>query len=115
MQGRGVSGLVCFFEEYAADQKIQRKLLVQLYQPLTGSTADCKLDIGFVNNSNASEDSSCHWSQILGLGELKNDISYDVPSKAWLDLGRYIREVMTAHDSCSSVLGFTLCRSKMRL
>lgn len=110
-----IDNFIRFFEEYARDQKIQRKLLAQPYQPLEGSTADRKLDIGFVNDSNASEDASCHWSQILVPGELKNDTSYDVPSKAWLDLGRYVREVMTAQDSRSSVLGFTLCRSKMRL
>ncbi|KAF2786731.1 hypothetical protein K505DRAFT_411805 [Melanomma pulvis-pyrius CBS 109.77] len=63
--------------------------------PLQGSTADCKLDVGFVDNLSASVDSKCHWKQILVLGELKSNLLANVASKAWLDLGRYAREVLS--------------------
>jgi hypothetical protein len=63
---------------------------------LQGSTADRKLDIGFVDDLSASTDSIYHWKQILVLGELKSNLLADVASKAWLDLGRYAREVLAA-------------------
>ncbi|KAK2738278.1 hypothetical protein FQN57_007141 [Myotisia sp. PD_48] len=81
----------------------------------SGSTAERKLDIGFVDDPGADKDTRCHWSQILVPGELKNDVSYDIRSRAWLELARYAREVMAAQDSRSYVLGFTLCGPKMRL
>ncbi|KAF1936218.1 hypothetical protein EJ02DRAFT_515961 [Clathrospora elynae] len=37
----------------------RRRPLAQPYQPLQGSTANCKLDIGFVDNPNAGVDSKC--------------------------------------------------------
>jgi hypothetical protein len=94
---------------------IRRRPLAQPHQPLQGSTADRKLDIGFVDDSNAGIDSKCRWSHILIPGELKSNPSADKASKAWLDLGRYAREVLAAQDSRRFVLGFTLCGSFMRL
>ncbi len=64
------------------------------------------MDIGFVDDPSAGVDSKCHWSQILIPGELKNNPSADRASKAWLDLGRYAREVLAAQDSRRFVLGF---------
>ncbi|KAJ9646987.1 hypothetical protein H2199_001973 [Coniosporium tulheliwenetii] len=74
-----------------------------------------KLDVGFVNDPKANEASKCHWSQILVPGELKSNSGLDTPSKAWLDLGRYAREVLAAQDTRRFVLGFTLCGPIMRL
>jgi hypothetical protein len=48
-------------------------------------------------------------------GELKNNLGYDIPSKAWIDLGRYAREVLATQDIRRFVQGFTLCGSTMRL
>jgi len=93
----------------------RRRPLAQPYQPIQGSTADRKLDVGFVDNPSAGVDSKCHWSQILIPGELKSNPLADIASKAWLDLGRYAREVLAAQDSRRFVLGFTLCGSRMRL
>ncbi|KAF1936442.1 hypothetical protein EJ02DRAFT_506533 [Clathrospora elynae] len=62
-------------------------------RPLQGSTANCKLDIGFVDDPNAG---------------LKSNPSANKASKAWLNLGRYAREVLAAQDSRRFVLGFTL-------
>ena len=92
----------------------RRRPLAQPNQPIQGSTGERKLDIGFVNNPNAGKDSRCHWSQILVPGELKSNPSADIASKAWLDLGRYAREVHAAQDSRRFVLGFTLCGSLRR-
>lgn len=60
-------------------------------------------------------DSKCRWSQILIPGELKSNPLADKASKAWLDLGRYAREVLAAQDSRRFVLSFTLCRPFIQL
>ena len=48
-------------------------------------------------------------------GELKSNPSADIASKAWLNLGRYAREVLAAQETRRFVLGFTLCGSLMRI
>ncbi|KAK3302485.1 uncharacterized protein B0T15DRAFT_577582 [Chaetomium strumarium] len=68
-----------------------------------------------LDDPEAGKDSRCHWSQILIPGELKSNPSADNPSKSWLDLGRYAREVFTAQDARRFVLGFTICGSLMRI
>lgn len=102
-------------EEVASILKVRRRPLAQPDQALQGSTADRKLDVGFVKDPKANQDSKCHWSQILVPGELKSNPDVDRHSKTWLDLGRYAREVLTAQDTRRFVLGFTLCGSIMRL
>lgn len=69
----------------------------------------------FIDTSKAGEDSRYHWSRILVPGELKSNPSLDTVSKTWLDLGRYVREILTTQDNRRFVLGFTLCGSIMRL
>ena len=88
----------------------QRRLLDIPNQPLAGSTAKRKPDIGFMRDSK-----SRHWSQILVPGELKCNPIMDKSSATWLDLARYVREVLFAQDTRRFVLGFTLCGSMMRL
>lgn len=110
-----IKNLVQFAEAYDATQRINRRPLARPFQPLEGSITKRKLDIGFVDDINATESSRCHWSQILVPGELKNDKKYDRASSAWLDLGRYAREVLTAQDSRRFILGFTLCGPSLRL
>ncbi|KAF1345648.1 hypothetical protein EJ07DRAFT_169940 [Lizonia empirigonia] len=102
-------------EGHQQEIRVRRRPLAQPHQPLQGSTADRKLDIGFVDDPNAGVNSKCRWSHILIPGELKSNPSADKASKAWLDLGRYAREVLAAQDSRRFVLGFTLCGSFMRL
>ncbi|KAF2623840.1 hypothetical protein BU25DRAFT_433900 [Macroventuria anomochaeta] len=101
--------------EYQPDSRPRRRPLVQPHQPLQGSTADRKLDVGFVDDPSAGADSKYHWKQILVPGELKSNPSAETASKTWLDLGQYAREVLAAQDSRRFVLGFTLCGSRMRL
>ncbi|KAG5300605.1 FunK1 protein kinase [Histoplasma ohiense] len=110
-----IEEFIHLFGEHAPDRNIQRRPLAQPNKPIRGSTAERKLDIGFVDDSNANKDAKCEWSQILVPGELKNDPKYDKQSHAWLDLGRYVREVITAQDHRCFVHGFTLCGPNMRL
>ncbi|RSL39791.1 hypothetical protein CEP51_016769, partial [Fusarium floridanum] len=93
----------------------RRRPLAQPNKPIQGSTGERKLDVGFVKDTNARQDSRCHWSQILVPGELKSNPSADKASMAWLDLGRYAREVLAAQDTRRFVLGFTICGSLMRV
>ncbi|KAK0712345.1 hypothetical protein B0T26DRAFT_741530 [Lasiosphaeria miniovina] len=53
-----------------------------------GSTAERKLDVGFVDNPKAGKDSRCHCNPAA-----------DTAAKAWLDLGTYAREVLAAQDT----------------
>ncbi|KAH6635429.1 hypothetical protein B0J18DRAFT_47465 [Chaetomium sp. MPI-SDFR-AT-0129] len=82
---------------------------------IQGSTVERKLDVGFVDNPKAGKDSKCHWSRILIPGELKSNPSSNKASKTWLDLGRYVKEVLAAQGGRRFVVGFTLCGSLMRI
>ncbi|RMD42513.1 hypothetical protein DV735_g2633, partial [Chaetothyriales sp. CBS 134920] len=93
----------------------RRRPLAKPNKPIDGSVGKRKLDVGFVNDPQAGKDSRCHWSQILVPGELKSNPSADKASEAWLDLGRYAREVLAAQDTRRFVLGFTICGSLMRV
>ncbi|KAL3584588.1 hypothetical protein FPOAC2_14368 [Fusarium poae] len=93
----------------------RRRPLAQPNKPIQGSTGERKLDVGFVKDTSAGKDSRCHWSQILVPGELKSNPSADKASMAWLDLGRYAREVLAAQNDRRFVLGFTICGSLMRV
>ncbi|KAL2363317.1 hypothetical protein RJZ56_003744 [Blastomyces dermatitidis] len=110
-----IGTLVHFAEERDPTQNIHRRPLAQPTCPVDGSTAKRKLDVGFVDDPNATENTRCHWSQILVPGELKNDRKYDTPSGAQVDLGRYVREVLSAQDSRRFVPGFTLCGPFLRV
>jgi hypothetical protein len=107
--------LAAFAEAYKSTPTHRRRPLAQPNKPIQGSTGERKLDVGFVNDPKAGKDSRCHWSQILIPGELKSNPSADTASKAWLDLGRYAREVLAAQDARRFVLGFTICGSLMRI
>ncbi|GAW24971.1 hypothetical protein ANO14919_145680 [Xylariales sp. No.14919] len=107
--------LAAFAEDYKSTPTRQRRPLAQLNKPIRGSTAERKLDVGFVGDHEPGKDSKCHWGQILVPGELKSNPSADAASSAWLDLGRYAREVLAAQDTRRFVLGFTLCGSLMRV
>ncbi|KAK0707014.1 hypothetical protein B0T26DRAFT_815209 [Lasiosphaeria miniovina] len=93
----------------------RRRPLAQPNKPIQGSTAERKLDVGFVDDPKAGKDSRCHWSHILVPGELKSNPSADKASKAWLNIGTYAREVLAAQDTRCFVLGFTICGSLMRI
>ncbi|EKJ73080.1 hypothetical protein FPSE_06693 [Fusarium pseudograminearum CS3096] len=105
---------------FAADRKSNpinryRRPLAKPNELIGGSVGIRKMDIGFMRDPQAGKDSRCHWSQILVPGELKSNPSADKALEAWLDLGRYAREVLAAQDTRRFVLGFTLCGSLMRV
>ncbi|EQL30109.1 hypothetical protein, variant [Blastomyces dermatitidis ATCC 26199] len=110
-----ITELVRLTEAQEPSWKVDRRPLAQPSQPLQGSVAERKLDVGLVDDLTATVDSKCHWSQILVPGELKNDPKYDRKSGAWFDLGRYAREVLAAQDTRHFVLGFTLCGQFLQL
>ncbi|KAL7621880.1 hypothetical protein AAE478_007380 [Parahypoxylon ruwenzoriense] len=107
--------LAAFAEGYKPSSIRLRRPLAKPNVPIDGSIAKRKLDVGFVNDPEAKKDSKCHWSQILVPGELKSNRAADIASEAWLDLGRYAREVLAAQDTRRFVLGFTICGSLMRV
>ncbi|KAF4342266.1 kinase-like domain protein [Fusarium beomiforme] len=86
----------------------RRRPLAKSNEPIDGPVGKRKMDVGFVNDPQAGKDSKCHWSQILVPGELKSNPSADKASEAWLDLGRFAREVLAAQDTRRFVLGFTV-------
>ncbi|KAH9436058.1 hypothetical protein MCOR02_004967 [Pyricularia oryzae] len=107
--------LSTFAENYRPNQPTRRhRSLAQPNKPIHGSTGERKLDVGLVDDPQAGKDSKCLWSQILVPGELKSNPFADTP-KAWLDLGRYARKVLTAQDTRRFILGFTFCGPFMRL
>ncbi|KAL6807586.1 hypothetical protein GGI42DRAFT_351039 [Trichoderma sp. SZMC 28013] len=107
--------LAALAEDHNPNPSPQRRPLVQPNTPVDGSTAQRKLDVGFVKDQSAGEKPRHTWSQILVPGELKSNPSDDKPSGAWVDLGRYAREVLAVQDTRRYVLGFTLCGSLMRV
>jgi hypothetical protein len=107
--------LAAFAESYPFAPAYKRRLLAKPDEPIAGSVGKRRMDIGFVDDSNAGKDLRCHWSQILVPGELKSNPSADRNSEARLDLGRYAREVLAAQDTRRFVLGFTLCGSLLRV
>jgi hypothetical protein len=110
-----VENFLDFAKDHVTFPNTPRRPLARPNQPLEGSTAERKLDIGFVDDLKAGGDDRYHWSRILVPGELKSNPSLDTVSKTWLDLGRYVREIFTTQDNRRFVLGFTLCGSIMRL
>ncbi|KKZ67072.1 hypothetical protein EMCG_07243 [[Emmonsia] crescens] len=110
-----IDQLVQFAEIHDPSRTVVRRPLAQPARPIAGSTAKRKLDIGFVDDPDATADKRYKWSQILVPGELKNDRKYDMPSGARLDLARYAREVLCAQDDRRFVLGFTLCGPLLRV
>ncbi|KAK0612607.1 hypothetical protein B0T17DRAFT_649038 [Bombardia bombarda] len=107
--------LSSFAEGYKSTPMCQRRPLARPNEPIDGSIAIRKMDVGFVKDSKARKNSRYHWSQILVPGELKSNPSADKASEAWLDLGRYAREVLAAQYTRRFVLGFTICGSLMRI
>jgi hypothetical protein len=88
--------LAAFAKRHESTPTRRRRPLAKPNDPIAGSVAERKMDVGFVDDPCAGKDLRCYWSQILVPGELKSNLSADIPLKAWLDLGRYAREVLAA-------------------
>jgi hypothetical protein len=107
--------LAAFTENYNSTPAYNRRPLAKPNKPIIGSVGKRKMDVGFVNDPRAGENSKCHWNQILVPGELKSNPAADIPSEVHLDIGRYAREVLAAQDNRRFVLCFTLCGPLMRI
>lgn len=83
--------LATFAADYRPSLSRQRRPLAQPKKPILGSVAVRKLDIGFVNDTEARKDTKCHWSRILIPGELKSNPSADNALSTWFDLGKIFR------------------------
>ncbi|KAJ5471831.1 hypothetical protein N7539_008774 [Penicillium diatomitis] len=94
---------------------LPRRPPVEPNRPIQSSTAEPKLDIGFVSDLNAKKNTLYQWPEITEPGVLKSYPAADTTSKAWLDLASYAREVLAAQDSRHFSLGFTICGSFMRI
>lgn len=92
-----------------------RRLATKPHTPVEGSVAQRKLNVGFVDVPEADQHKKYHWSQILIPGELKGNPGEDTPSRARLNVARYVKEVFTAQPTRRFVLAFTLCGTLMRL
>lgn len=107
--------LSTFAADWRPTPSDQSRPLAKPNKPIEGSVGMRKLDIGFVSDPGAQKDSRCHWSQILIPGELKSNPTADKAAEAWLDIGRYAREVLAAQDTRRFVLAFTICGPLMRV
>ncbi|KAI1475699.1 hypothetical protein F4774DRAFT_421343 [Daldinia eschscholtzii] len=105
--------LASFAEKYNPARTRQRPL-VQPNKSIQGSTAERKIDVGFIRSDEVIGGGGYSWSQILISGELKSNPLADAASATWLDIGRYSREVLFAQDTRRFAIGFTLCGSLMR-
>ncbi|KAI1474459.1 hypothetical protein F4774DRAFT_422336 [Daldinia eschscholtzii] len=107
--------LASFAEKYNSARTC-RKPLVQPNKSIQGSTAERKIDVGFIRSDDEVIGGGGYsWSQILIPGELKSNPLADAASATWLDIGRYSREVLFAQDTRRFAIGFTLCGSLMRV
>lgn len=69
--------LAVLAEGYKLTPTRGRRPLAQPNKLIQGSTAERKLDVGFVDDPEAGKDSRRHWSQVLIPGELKSNPSAD--------------------------------------
>ncbi|KAF3346064.1 mRNA export factor rsm1 [Verticillium dahliae VDG2] len=101
-------------QQSSPTRRCGKRPLTKPNKPIHGSVGRRKMDIGFMS-AQAQENPTSHWSHVLVPGELKSNPSADKASEAWLDLGRYAREVLATQDARRFTLGFTICGSLMRV
>jgi hypothetical protein len=97
-----------------AEALTSRRVVSMPANPLLGSIAPRKVDIGFAA-LNRADDTKPVWKDILVPGELKGRSAEDAHSSTWYDLGRYVREVYNSQDTRRFCHGFTLCGDVMRV
>jgi len=102
LQDAVLSGLGCRY--YTSANKVLR-----------GSEADRKLDM-FLTPTDAVPPGGEHdWSNVLLIGEHKQNPDEDDSSKTLIQLAGYAREVFGSQPDRRFVPGFTICGSLMRL
>ncbi|TGO43961.1 hypothetical protein BCON_0689g00010 [Botryotinia convoluta] len=109
-----------FFEWFTKFQDtilsgLGRRYYTSTNKGLRGSEADRKLDI-FLASTDAVLLSGEHdWSNILVIGEHKQNPDEDGSTKTLVQLAGYAREVFGSQPERRFVPGFTICGSMMRL
>ncbi|KAM3065250.1 hypothetical protein ACMFMF_011191 [Clarireedia jacksonii] len=94
---------------------IDRRYYTSANKVLSGSEADRKLDIFLASTNTALPNNKHNWSNVLVIGEHKQNSTEDSSSKILLQLAGYTREVFGSQPARRSVPGFTICGSLMRL
>ncbi|OBT82162.1 hypothetical protein VE02_10023 [Pseudogymnoascus sp. 03VT05] len=94
---------------------LDRRYYTSANKVLRGSEADRKLDI-FLTPANVALPNGEHdWSNVLVIGEHKQNPDEDGSTKTLLQLAGYAREVFGSQPDRRFVPGFTICGSVMRL
>ncbi|KFY03989.1 hypothetical protein V490_00032, partial [Pseudogymnoascus sp. VKM F-3557] len=94
---------------------LDRRYYTSANKVLRGSEADRKLDI-FLTPANVALLNGEHdWSNVLVIGEHKQNPDEDGSTKTLLQLAGYAREVFGSQPDRRFVPGFTICGSVMRL
>jgi hypothetical protein len=94
---------------------LHRRYFTSANKVLRGSEADRKLDI-FLTPANVALPNGEHdWSNVLVIGEHKQNPDEDGSTKTLLQLAGYAREVFGSQPDRRFVPGFTICGSMMRL
>jgi Fungal protein kinase len=109
-----------FFEWF---MKLQDTLFSRLHhryytsanRALRGLEADRKLDIFLTPADAALPDSEYDWSNVLVIGEHKQNPDEDHSPKTLVQLAGYAREVFGSQPERRFIPGFTICGSIMRL
>ncbi|KAK2739437.1 hypothetical protein FQN57_006566 [Myotisia sp. PD_48] len=111
------------FEQHTNTSNIKRRPLTKPY--VKRSIAVHKLAIGLATDPNASLGMMRNWSHIFTPGELENHPRHDIVPTAWVDPAGYVideiphggplAQASAIESSRRFVLGFSLCRSSMRL
>jgi Fungal protein kinase len=94
---------------------LRRKYYTSANKVLRGSEADRKLDI-FLTPADANlPDCEHDWSNVLVIGEHKQNPDEDRSIKTLVQLAGYAREVFGSQPDRRFVPGFTICGSLIRL
>lgn len=94
---------------------LRRRYYTSANKVLRGSEADRKLDIFLTPADTALPDGEHDWSNILVIGEYKQNPDEDRSVKILVQLAGYVREVFGSQPERRFVPGFTICGSMMRL
>jgi hypothetical protein len=94
---------------------LDRRYYTLANKVLRGSEADRKLDIFLTPADVASPNGEHDWSNVLVIGEHKQNPDEDRSTKTLVQLAGYAREVFGSQPERRFVPGFTICGSLMRL
>jgi hypothetical protein len=95
--------------------RLSRRYYTSANKVLKGSEADRKLDIFLTPADVALPNGEHDWSNVLVIGEHKQNPDEDRSIKTLVQLAGYAREVFRSQPERRFVPGFTICGSVMRL